>query len=183
MAGVIVSGNFAKDLLPNHATWFGAAYNNHPTLYTRMFEMSSSDWGTEEDILMSGFGLARERAQGESMTYDSHSQGAQIRYTHAELVKGYIISRIAIEDGKSTTVEKARAEALKKSMMDSVEILAANVINRAFNSSYVGYDGVELVSASHVAKAGTQSNLLANNPTFSEAALEDMIIQLSLIHI
>ena len=59
-------------------------------------------------------------------------------------------------------------------MATTKEIVHANILNRAFSGSYVGGDGVSLVSASHPTVNGTQSNLLTA-ADLSETALEDAI--------
>jgi len=178
MSGVITSGNFSKDLLPNVNKWFGDAYTDYKSLYDKMFDMSSSSRAFEEDVLISGLGLARVRGEGVAGVYDSMAQGSLQRYSHAEYFNGFVVTRIAMEDGQSGVIAKVRAEQLKKSMMDTREIIAANVLNRAFNNSYVGYDGKELCSTSHVASAGTQSNMPSVAVDFSEAAVEDAYIAL-----
>jgi hypothetical protein len=56
-------------------------------------------------------------------------------------------------------------------MRQTKEIVAANVYNRAFNSSYVGGDGLELCSTAHVnVSGGTWSNDVSSD--LSELALE-----------
>lgn len=181
MSGVIVSGNFSKDLLPNVNKWFGDAYKNYETFYDKMFEMSTSDRQFEEDVLISGLGLARERGEGAKGTYDSMTQGGLQRYIHKEYFNGFIVTRIAIEDGQSGVIAKVRAEQLKKSMMDTREVIAANVLNRATTSGYTGYDGVVLLSTAHVSSATGAA--FANKPStdvdFSEAAMEDAYIALT----
>ena len=63
-------------------------------------------------------------------------------------------------------------------MWTTKEIVHANVLNRAFNSSYVGGDGQPLISNAHTTANGTQSNLLTA-ADLSEAALEDAITTVS----
>ena len=59
-----------------------------------------------------------------------------------------------------------------------LETLAANVLNRAFNSAYPGGDGVQLNSASHPIVNGTFSNLLTTAANLSQTSLEQMLIQI-----
>jgi hypothetical protein len=87
---------------------------------------------------------------------------------------GYIITREAKEDNQYQEVAESNAANLPWSMMTTKEIVHANVLNRAFNSSYTGGNGQPLVSASHPTANGTQSNLLTA-ADLSEAALEDAL--------
>jgi hypothetical protein len=75
-------------------------------------------------------------------------------------------------------VSKQRSTALAFSMATTRELVAANVYNRAGNSSYTYGDGVELLSASHPTANGNQSNTLATAADLSEASLEDLLIQI-----
>ncbi len=63
-------------------------------------------------------------------------------------------------------------------MAQTRENVGANVYNRAFNSSYVGGDGKELLATDHPSLAGDQSNELATAADLSEASLEDLTIQI-----
>jgi hypothetical protein len=64
-------------------------------------------------------------------------------------------------------------------MRRTKEIVGANVINRAFNSSYTGGDGSTLISTSHAnITGGTWSNQLATAADLSEAALEQAAIDI-----
>jgi hypothetical protein len=67
---------------------------------------------------------------------------------------------------------------LARSMRVTKETVVANVINRAFSNTYVGGDGVELISTAHPTVNGTQSNELSVAADLSEASLEDMFIQI-----
>jgi hypothetical protein len=64
-------------------------------------------------------------------------------------------------------------------MRQTKETVAANVYNRAFNSSYTGGDGKELCATDHPNVAGgTWSNELTTAADLSEAALEQAIIDM-----
>lgn len=71
------------------------------------------------------------------------------------------------------------SKALARSMQHALEIKGAAVLNNGFSSSYLGGDGVALFSASHpLAGGGTFSNLLSTPSDISEAAIEDLLIQI-----
>jgi hypothetical protein len=72
----------------------------------------------------------------------------------------------------------SRTESLARSMRLTKETVAANVYNRAQTSGYTFGDGIVLSSVSHPTLTGNQSNRLATAADFSEAALEDLCIQI-----
>ena len=178
MAGTITTGNHPKALWPGVNAWFGSYYAKHPKFCETMFSIKSSKKAYEEIVENTGFGLAAKKAQGASVVYDSSSQGATTRFTHDTYSLGYVVTEEAIEDNLYSQVSMSRASGLALSMYTTKEIVAANVFNRAFNSSYTGGNGVEMISTAQVTLDGTQSNKLAVAADFSEAALEDLIIQM-----
>jgi len=178
MAGVITTGNHPKALWPGMRKFWGREYNEHPLEYTQIFEVERSEKNYEEDTEVTGFGLAPVKAQAGAVSYDSESQGPTKRYTHITYGLGYIVTREELEDNLYEVVSKRRIKALAFSIRQTEEIVAANVLNRAFNSSYTGADGKELCATDHPTVSGTQQNELSTAADLSEASLEDMMIQI-----
>ena len=176
--GVISTGNFAKALLPGINAWFGDEYKEHPEVYSKIFDVSSSDRNYEEDVLMSGLGLAKIKPEGSAVSYDDMGQGYTKRYTHVTRANGFIVTREMIEDNQAEVRAEKMTRALKRGMIQTREIVAANVLNRAFSSSYLGGDGVELSSSVHPTLAQDLRNELTTPADLSEAALEQAFIDL-----
>lgn len=63
-------------------------------------------------------------------------------------------------------------------MRQTKENVCANVYNRAFNGSFLFADNQTLISTSHPTVAGPQSNQLTTAADISEAAIEDLVIQI-----
>lgn len=177
---VITSSAFAKALWPGVNAWYGQAYAEYPVEWTKLFEKNTSNRKYEEDVGYSGFGLASVKTEGAPITYDSERQGFTSRYTHVTYALGFIVTREMFEDDLYDVVGQKKAKALAFSMRQTKETVAANVYNRAFNSSYTGADGLELCSAVHLNVAGgTYANELATAADISEAALEQACIDIS----
>ena len=175
---VIATGNHPKALWPGVYGWFGAAYQEHGQEYPYIFDIKSSSKNYEELVEQTGFGLAPVKAEGASTAYDSHAQGAVARGTHTAYSLGYIVTREELADNQYAEVSRARATSLAFSMAQTRENVGANVLNRAFNSSYAGADGKELLATDHSSLVGNQSNELATAADLSEASLEDIAIQI-----
>lgn len=178
MAGVITTGNHPKALWPGMHAFWGRQYNEHPQEWSKIFDTESSEKNYEEDTEVTGFGLATVKAQGTAISYDSETQGPTTRYTHVTYGLGYIVTREELEDNLYEVVSKRRIKALSFSVRSTEETVAANILNRAFNSSYVGGDGKEMCATDHPTLDGTQSNELSTAADLSEAAIEDMCIQI-----
>lgn len=178
MAGVITTGNHPKALWPGIRAWFGRQYDEHQVEYNDLFGMETSRQAYEEDVLVTGFGLAPVKAEGASVMYDSETQGYTKRYTHVAYSLGYIVTKEEMDDNLYETVSKRRSRALAFSMRQTKENVAANVYNRATTAAYTGGDGATLLSTSHPSKAGNWSNTLATAADLSEASIEDLVIQI-----
>lgn len=178
MPGVISTGNHPKAVWPGVKAWFGRIYNEWDVKYTYLFDMDSSTQNYEELVEATGFGLAPVKNQGASTAYDSEVQGTINRFVHVAYSLGYIVTKEENDDDLYEMVSKRRAPAVAFSMRQTKEVVAANVYNRAFSTSYTYGDGVPLISASHPNVTGLQSNLLTVAADFSESSLEDMTIQM-----
>lgn len=178
MATVITTGAHPKALWPGIHAWWGRMYNEHVVEYTDLFDMETSDKAYEEDVEITGFGLAPVKPETTGLVYDTETQGVVSRYTHIAYGLGYIVSYEEMRDNLYETVSKRRAKALAFSMRQSKENVTANVYNRAFNASFTFGDGQVLVGSAHPTLVGSQSNLLTTAADFSEAAAEDLVIQI-----
>lgn len=175
---VITTGSHPKALWPGVYAWFGAKYNEHPQYESVLFDVKTSRKNFEEMVQQTGFGLAPVKTEGASTAYQGHTQGYVSRGTHVAYSLGYIVTREELADDLYEEVSMRRAGSLAFSMASTRNHVAANVYNRAFNSSYTGGDGKELCATDHPSVSGNQSNELATAADFSEAALEDLTIQI-----
>jgi len=177
MAGVINTASHPKALWPGVKQWWGQVYDEHKVEYTDLFDSDTSHQNYEEDVQLTGFGLASIKPEGQGVTYDSEIQGFTTRYTHVAYASGYIVTKEELDDNLYQQVSNRRAASLAMAFRQTKENVGANVYNRAFNSTYVGGDNVALASTAH---PNTTGGTWANRPTvdvdLSEAALEDAII-------
>lgn len=180
MAGVINTGTHPKLLWPGiHAIW-GQIYNEHQTEYTQLYNIEESDKAYEQDVQVTGFGLAPVKGQGAPVQYDTEVQGIVTTYAHIAYALGYIVTYEELRDNLYEEVSMRRAKANAFSINQTIENAAAFLYNNAFSSTYYTTgDGVALISSSHVnATGGTYSNALTPAADLSEAALEDLTIQI-----
>ena len=176
----ITTSSFAKLLWPGLNATYGRSYDEYPVEHTKLFETSPSSRNFEEDLGLSGLGLARVKSEGAAIQYDTEKQGFTTRYTHTVYALGFIITREIYEDDLYDVVGQRKAQALAFSMRQTKETVAANVYNRAWTSGYTGGDGVILASASHLnISGGTFSNVPTNSVDLSEAALEQAMIDIA----
>lgn len=154
---------------------FGDAYKDKPEYYKRIFDENPSDKHLEVTVEASYYGLAPQKAEGASIQYDQAREGAKYTFQNVTYALGYIVTREELEDNQYEKVAKARASELARSIRATKETVHANILNRAFNSSYTGGDGVVLCSTAHPVVAGTQANRLTVDADMSEASIEDAV--------
>lgn len=176
----INTSSFAKALWPGVNAWYGKAYNEFPVEYKDLFDTFSSKRAWEEDVGVSSFGLAVEKPEGTSIQFDTERQAFTTRYTHVVYALGFTITREVMDDDQYDVVGQRKAQGLAFSMRQTKEVVAANIYNRAFNSSYTYGDGKELLATDHPNLAGgTWANELTTAADLSEAALEQACIDIA----
>lgn len=174
------TGDIAKFLYPGLKAVFNTAYNDYPKEYAQIFDEVSSDKAYEERAGFVGLGLSRVKGEGAPVYYDKWNQGFVRRSTNVTYALGYSITREAVDDNQYMQPSKAKAAALARSETQTKETNAANILNRAFNSSYTYVDGLELCSTAHLTKTGlTFQNELTTSADLSEAAIEQALIDIS----
>lgn len=178
--GIINTSSFSKAIWPGINAWYGKEYAEYPEEWSQLFDTFGSTQAYEEDVGVTSFGLAKEKPEGSSVSYDEEKQAFITRYVHVVFALGFIITREIYEDDLYDVVGQKRARGLAFSMRQTKEVVGANVYNRAFNSSFTGGDGVELLSLLHPNFAGgTWANELATPADLSEAALEQAVIDIA----
>lgn len=178
MAGVITTGNHPKALWPGIHTWWGRVYDEHVTEYTDLYDTDTSSRAYEEDVEVTGFGLAPVKAEGTAVSYDSESQSFVSRYTHVAYALGFIVTYEELSDNLYEVVGKRRAQALAFSMRQTTENVGANVYNNGFDANFTGGDGSAMLVTTHSTLSGNQSNILSVAADLSEASIEDLVVQI-----
>jgi hypothetical protein len=180
--GVINTGSFAKALWPGVSTWVGEGYKEYAPEWPDLFDSEPSTKAYDEDVSISGFGLAEEVTEGGKTPYDEAKQAFVTRYINKTYRKGFIVTMEAMDDNQYNieALGKKKAQALGFSMRQTEEILGANVYNRAFTSGYNFGDGVRLCFASHpLFGGGTFANVPSVAADLSEASLEQACIDIA----
>ncbi|MGA0172014.1 MAG: hypothetical protein ACO3NL_00035 [Phycisphaerales bacterium] len=169
-----------KELVPGLHALFGMEYERYSAEYEDIFDTESSERAFEEEVMLTGFGEAPVKSEGGSVTYDTAQESYTARYTHETIALAFSLTEEAIEDNLYDTLSSRYTRALARSMMQTKNIKGANILNRAFNSSYVGGDGVELCSALHPTVSNqTQRNELSTAADLNETSLEQCLIDIA----
>ena len=175
----ISRAQLVKELEPGLNALFGLEYKNYANEHSQIFDTENSDRAFEEEVMLSGFGNAGVKPEGSSVNYDAATETFTARYTHETLALAFSITEEAIEDNLYDRLASRYTKALARSMANAKQVKAANVLNRGFNSSYTGGDGLELFSTAHVIVSGTEQNELSTAADLNETSLEQAMIDIA----
>jgi len=175
----ISRSQLVKELEPGLNALFGLEYKNYANEHSQIFDTENSDRAFEEEVMLSGFGNAGVKPEGQSVNYDAATETFTARYTHETLALAFSITEEAIEDNLYDRLASRYTKALARSMANAKQVKAANVLNRGFNSSYTGGDGLELFSTAHVIVSGTEQNELSTAADLNETSLEQAMVDIA----
>jgi hypothetical protein len=169
----------SKELEPGLNALFGLEYKAYENQHTEIFDKESSDRAFEEEVMLSGFANASVKPEGSGVSYDSAQETYTARYTHETIALAFSITEEAVEDNLYDSIAKRYTKALARSMANTKQIKAANVLNNAFSSSYLGGDSKELCATDHNTIAGSVKNELTTSADLSETSIEQAMIDIA----
>ena len=170
----------AKELEPGLNALFGLEYKNYENQHAEIYDTESSDRAFEEEVMLTGFANAAVKAEGSAVSFDSANESFTSRYTHETIALAFSITEEAVEDNLYDSIAKRYTKALARSMANTKQIKAANVLNNGFSGGTAGGDGVDLLSIAHpTISAGNQKNELTTSADLSETSLEQAMIDIA----
>jgi len=178
----ISRSQLVKELEPGLNALFGLEYNRYDNEHTEIFTSESSDRAFEEEVMLTGFAGAAIKQEGAGVQFDQASEAYTSRYTHQTIALAFAITEEAIEDNLYDRLASRYTRALARSMSQTKQTIAANVLNNGFDTSgsYDGGDGVSLLNSSHpLANGSTFSNILATAADLNETSLEQSLIDIA----
>ena len=175
----ISRGQLVKELEPGLNALFGLEYKRYENQHAEIFDTENSDRAFEEEVMLSGFANAQVKPEGSGVTFDNAQETFTARYTHETIALAFSITEEAIEDNLYDRLASRYTKALARSMANTKQVKAANVLNNAFNSSFAGGDGKELCATDHPTIAGTFKNELSTSADLNETSLEQSLIDIA----
>ncbi len=168
-----IRNSFGDLLEPGFRQIFDDAYVEVPMVFPQVFSEETSEKQDERVSGVTGFGLLSQTGEGETVVYEDPVQMYDTTFVHLKYTKGFKVSEELVEDDQYNVI-KGKPAQLARAARRTAENSAANVLNRAFNTSYLGGDGKPLASTIHPrSDAGTaQSNASATGITFTDANFE-----------
>ena len=175
----ISRSQLVKELEPGLNALFGLEYKRYDSEHEEIFIKETSDRAFEEEVMLSGFGNAAIKAEGSGVNYDQAQETFTARYTHNTIALAFAITEEAIEDNLYDRLASRYTKALARSMANTKQVTAANVLNNGFSTSFLGGDGSPLFSTTHATISGTFRNTLATQADLNETSLEQSLIDIA----
>ena len=176
----ISRSQLVKELEPGLNALFGLEYNRYENQHAEIFATETSDRAFEEEVMLSGFASAPTKQEGAGVVFDQANETFTARYTHETIALAFAITEEAIEDNLYDRLAARYTRALARSMSNTKQVKAANILNNAENAAFPGGDGKPLIANNHpLATGGTFSNVLATAADLNETSLEQSLIDIS----
>jgi hypothetical protein len=169
-----------KELLPGLNALFGMEYERYGEEHKEIYESETSERSFEEETKLSGFGNAPVKGEGSAIAYDNAQEAFTARYNHETIALGFALTEEAVEDNLYDTLSARYTKALARSMANTKQVKAANVLNNGFSGGPTGGDGKTLFATDHpLVSGGTNSNTQAVAADLNETSLENAVIQIA----
>ena len=170
-----------KELEPGLNALFGLEYKQYADETKEIFVTESSDRAFEEEVMLSGFGDAAVKPEGQGVSFDTAQETYTARYTMETIALAFAITEEAIEDNLYDRLASRYTKALARSMASTKNTKGAAILNTGFtgsgNPTYG--DGQVLLIAAHPTLSGTQSNILSTAADLNETSLEQALIDIA----
>ena len=167
-----------KELEPGLNALFGLEYKQYADETKEIFATESSDRAFEEEVMLSGFGDAAVKPEGQGVTFDTAQETYTARYTMETIALAFAITEEAIEDNLYDRLASRYTKALARSMASTKNTKGATILNNGFTSRTFG-DGQFLLVSTHPTLSGNQTNILSTAADLNETSLEQAMIDIA----
>ena len=176
----ISRAQLVKELEPGLNALFGLEYKRYENQHAEIYNVESSDRAFEEEVMLSGFGNAQVKGEGQGIAFDDAQETFTARYTHETVALAFAITEEAIEDNLYDRLASRYTKALARSMANSKQVKAAAPLINGLPSTdaFDSGDGVSLFNTAHTTLGGSFANTLATQADLNETSLEQSLIDI-----
>lgn len=176
---MLTPNQFIRTIEPIMRDKYGLEYNRWAPEYTQLYEIKNDNRQYVEHASAAGFGLVPEKPIGTAVSYSDPKEGFLGRITQTTFGLGFIVAYemyLWKQDDRLEMLPRALAE----SVTQTIETLGILPFDRAFNSSYTGADGKEMIATDHPREtSGTYANEPTTAADLNSDSMEQMLIDLA----
>ena len=176
----ISRAQLVKELEPGLNALFGLEYKRYENQHAEIYNVESSDRAFEEEVMLSGFGNAQVKGEGQGIAFDDAQETFTARYTHETIALAFAITEEAIEDNLYDRLASRYTKALARSMANAKQVKAASPLINGLPSTdtFDSGDGVSLFNTTHTTLSGSFANTLSTQADLNETSLEQSLIDI-----
>ena len=176
----ISRAQLVKELEPGLNALFGLEYKRYENQHAEIYNIESSDRAFEEEVMLSGFGNAQVKGEGQGIAFDDAQETFTARYTHETIALAFAITEEAIEDNLYDRLASRYTKALARSMANSKQVKAASPLIQGLPTTdgFDSGDGVSLFNTTHTTLGGSFANTLSTQADLNETSLEQSLIDI-----
>ena len=177
----ISRAQLVKELEPGLNALFGLEYKRYDNQSSEIYVSENSDRAFEEEVMLSGFGNAQVKGEGQGVSFDDAQETFTARYTHETIALAFAITEEAIEDNLYDRISSRYTKALARSMANAKQVKAVEPLINGLptTDSFDSGDGVSLFNTSHTTLNGSFQNTLSTQADLNETSLEQALIDIS----
>jgi len=177
----ISRAQLVKELEPGLNALFGLEYKRYDNQSAEIYVTENSDRAFEEEVMLSGFGNAQVKGEGQGVSFDDAQETFTARYTHETIALAFAITEEAIEDNLYDRISSRYTKALARSMANAKQVKAVEPLINGLptTDSFDSGDGVSLFNTSHTTLNGSFQNTLSTQADLNETSLEQALIDIS----
>ncbi len=176
----ISRSQLVKELEPGLNALFGLEYKRYENQHAEIYTAENSDRAFEEEVMLSGFGNAAVKAEGQGVSFDDAQETFTARYSHETVALAFAITEEAIEDNLYDRLASRYTKALARSMSNAKQVKAVEPLINGLPgvNTFLSGDGESLFGTAHPTIAGTFQNTLTTQADLNETSLEQSLIDI-----
>ena len=177
----ISRAQLVKELEPGLNALFGLEYKRYDNQAAEIYVSENSDRAFEEEVMLSGFGNAQVKGEGQGVSFDDAQETFTARYTHETIALAFAITEEAIEDNLYDRISSRYTKALARSMANAKQVKSVEPLINGLPTTdgFDSGDGVSLFNTSHTTLNGSFKNTLSTQADLNETSLEQALIDIS----
>ena len=173
-------GNLPELVWPGIKSIWGMEYNDYKPLYNQFYTKQKSTLAFEKFQGVTSLPLAGIKEEGGDLPFVGINQGFTREFINVTYAIGTTVTREMMEDDQYGVINKL-PKLLAKSMYQTEETVAHNVVNNGHTAQGDESDGVAIFSTAHPLagqNGGTASNTLAIAADLNQTSLEQACIDI-----
>ena len=177
----ISRAQLVKELEPGLNALFGLEYKRYDNQAAEIYVSENSDRAFEEEVMLSGFGNAQVKGEGQGVSFDDAQETFTARYTHETIALAFAITEEAIEDNLYDRISSRYTKALARSMANAKQVKSVEPLINGLPTTdgFDSGDGVSLFNTSHTTLSGSFKNTLTTQADLNETSLEQSLIDIA----